>query len=209
MTSCPGEAELVGLVDGALDAASEETVLLHLATCAPCRLLLGRSEAALRYALGGVADTGGLAVTGYAAAHGHVAAEGAPPPRGAVLRGLLVAGLAAACAFVAVTAPRPHAAAPGRAPSAGDVASARDVALDAELDALLADTERLRSDAARLAPSEREILAAGALAAAESRTLTADEVTARRRLADVAERFDGTAAAREAARLLVAAEHGR
>src|SRR5262245_13249640 len=84
MTSCPSELELVEFVDGALGAAAAERVEEHLVACGSCRELLARSEAALRLALGGIADSA------------------ARPPR--AVRVLTRGRLAAAASFLAAAA---------------------------------------------------------------------------------------------------------
>ena len=80
----------------------------------------------------------------------------------------------------------------GAAPDPGD-----------ELDELLRRALRLRDHAGDGA-SGRDLLAEGALAAAETRAFTLGRDAATARLHDVVERFPGTPAAREARALLAA-----
>jgi anti-sigma factor ChrR (cupin superfamily) len=197
MTSCPAEEDLVLFVEGDLGEARTEEVAEHLVQCEDCRRLLGRSEAALRYALGGLAD-----------------AESAAPvvarPRGRLLRVALAASAAAAAVvaaavFVVRGADESRNVArvgtPADAPHTAIEAPPRPATIADQIALLQARAERL---AATPSPAdESSDVALAALAAAEAR-LDLGMDTGRARLADVVEEFPGTTAAREARARLAA-----
>ncbi len=179
---CPDEADLVALVDGDLAREREDAVITHLALCADCRGLLGRTEAALRYALGGIADG---EMVGDAESTPEPVGPRAALPRRPWLR--LSAPLAAAAAIVVAVAlaqndtgerawttrgPQPAAAqtleTAGR-DAAQPITQSSDAHIDAQLNELLARTRRVRADAALDATAEEEDLLAGLLAAREAR----------------------------------------
>lgn len=204
MISCPDERELLELVDGDLAEDRADDVVDHLGCCEECRLALGRSEAALLYALGGLADTGRWSATPTpsvpAATDGNVdepdAAE--QPERRPLLR-LAVPALAAAAAMLVGALALLTDGSP--APTRPDDLVGAAPRPETELRGLLARAEALR-DTSPTAPDSRDLVAAGALAAAEARIWTLGPEAARARMQDVVERFPGTAAAREARALL-------
>ncbi len=199
MISCPPERELLELVDGELAAERADAVGEHLALCADCRVLLGASEAALRFATGGLADSGRWTPG--------PASMPTPVPTPVPVRRLrwkrLVAAAVVLIAVGGVWALPPSATAP-KSKSASTVASATPTAPDAEIAALTARIDRLHARAQSATLRPRELLATGALAAAEARSITAGTGARDARLRDVIERFDGTVAAREARALLAA-----
>jgi anti-sigma factor RsiW len=152
MTSCPAEPDLLALVDGDLDARRAIEVTAHLAECAACGRALAQAEAALCYALGGLADAERVATV-------RVPVETAVP-----LRQRLAALAAAALLCVCVTS----LARRGNDPVARSAQSARSL----ESAALVAHLDRLLDDARRLArtptPDEAHD-AVAALASAEAR----------------------------------------
>jgi DNA-directed RNA polymerase specialized sigma24 family protein len=181
MTSCPSEEELVLLAEEALEPAAADAAVAHLAECEACRLLLGRSEAALRYALGGMADAEAAVPAGRSAptrprAWPRVAAAAAVLV-GFAVGGVLVARSQRNAVPEVVTTP------------------------ESRLDALLATAERLAAPSP--ADADESDVALAAFAAADAR-LALGMTTAEARLADVVERFPGTVAAREARARLAA-----
>jgi len=210
MTSCPDDRELLELVDGELTPEQAIDVIEHLTECAPCRMAIGRSEAALDYALGGLSDTGRWSLGPAAELLPVAPLKRRHPGRRRWLAG---GGLAAAAAlfFALYLLPGPS---QGVATDAGSVADAADTHMDthvtatgpqAELQLLLARAERLRDTAGSESQNDgRELLATGALAAAQVRAWTVGPDAARVRVQDVIERFPGTSAAREARALLAA-----
>lgn len=208
MTSCPSEEDLVLFVEGTGWDAPEpgsEAVADHLTACAACRALVARSEAALRYALGGVADRSRVA-------------GGADVRRArstASTRRSVAPWLAAAAAVVAAIAGTwgilrspgvggdvgVRGATVAHAPSIGGRAA--DAA--AQVDELLARADRLAA-AARPEPASDAALAA--LAAADAR-LGLGMPTAAARYEDVIDRFPGTPEAREARARLAQIGGGR
>jgi len=201
MTSCPDDRELLELIDGELRPEREAVVVEHLAGCEDCRRGVGRSEAALTYALGGLADSGRWAPdrrrAPVAAAH--------PAWTRTRLAGIAALALAATLVAAVVLSGDPS-------PGVGvdpefALESARKEGPRTELRNLLARAERLR-DRADEAPDGRDLLAAGALAAAEVRVWTVGQAAARARVQDVIERFPGTPAAREARAHLASAAWG-
>jgi hypothetical protein len=187
MTSCPSEEDLVLLVEDGADAAPEAAA--HLAECEACRRLLGRSEAALRFALGGLADE---------AAASPVLAPAAPRR----LR------FVAAAAAVLVAAALGGVALLDAGGDRGDVAAAPPTvpgSPEARIDALLAAAERLAAPVPE--DDDGADVALAALAAAEAR-VALGMPTAAARLRDVVDAFPGTAAAREARARIDALEGG-
>jgi len=212
MTSCPDDRELLELVDGELRPEREFEVVDHLAECADCRLALGRAEAALDFALGGLADTGRWSPRSVTRAS--PAASPAPGPAALNIRamGIRAPGVCAlataATLLVALAVSSKHSDRLGGDSDAASLgATPRQIAElepSAELHMLLARAEQLR-DAVVPAHDGRDLLAAGALAAAEVRAWTVGPGAARARVRDVVERFPGTPAARDARALLASA----
>lgn len=181
MTSCPAETDLIGLVDGDLAPARAEEVTGHLADCAECRVALGRTEAALRYALGGLVDL-----------------SSAPPRRRSVRRAAPAMALAAAVlvAFGWFAARTDRPASPGSHPTPAAPGTAL---AQTRID----DLER-RLDRLLVPPTPVEYGALEALGAAEARAILRGPEAARGALLAVEEDFPGTAAARIARERLVA-----
>lgn len=200
MTSCPDEAEVVLLLDDTADGPRPESdaVIAHLAECEACRLLLARSEASLRAALGGVADAADAAVA--SARHG-VAFDGGARPvaRVLTLRRAAAAAAVVAAAFAGWTLARrsPATDLPDRetatAPGAPSAPAPRSV--EEDLRDLLDEASRLAEVPA--AAEQSDEIALAALAAAEAR-IDLGLPTGAARLRDVVERFPGTPEAREA-----------
>ncbi|MCE9638006.1 MAG: hypothetical protein K8T90_20080 [Planctomycetes bacterium] len=205
MTSCPAEEELVLHVEGDLDPRRADAVADHLVECEACRRLVGRSEAALRYALGGLADAERTATVAVAEA-----APATRPPR-VVRRAALSAAVGiAATVLVAVALRSSNAQAPSV--SSADVGTVAHVArapltLDDEINALLARTARLAAPVHADESNDSDVSLA-ALAAAEAR-IDLGMDTGAARLRDVVERFPGSTAAREARARIAALEGGR
>ncbi len=211
MTSCPDDRELLELIDGELTPEQAIDVIEHLTECAPCRMAIGRSEAALDYALGGLSDTGRWSRVPAAELQPVAPLKRRHPRRRRWLAG---GGLAAAAAlFLALyLLSSPSQDVPT---DVGSVANVADSHADthvhptgpqAELQSLLARAERLRDTAGSESQDDgRELLATGALAAAQVRAWTVGADAARVRVQGVIDRFPGTSAAREARALLVSA----
>ena len=213
---CPGEERLVGVVDG---DACDDALLDHLAGCDDCRALLGRSEAALRYALGGLAD-GELRVE---------ARETAPRvPVTANHPRLLLLGALAAVVLVAAlldlrSAPpvaRPGTPAPAAETARGIAAGGAGV-VDRPVTTVDPDAARLRAVAERIerllagdespgiVAEERERLALAALATAQTRGDVLGAAARDRALRGVVERYPGTRGSEVAAARLAAREESR
>ena len=214
MASCPTEQELVGLVDGDLTEVRAAEVADHLAECADCRALLGRSEAALGYALGGIEDA---AVPAYVARGNDLTsgidegADGDPavaaPPASSLqppaCRSWAVWTPVAAAAVLLV------AVVVATSTSEPTVAPRTEVAeRDAGLQALLADARRL-ADAPSPGVPVQEELALAALSSAETRLSVGLAAEGAERLRQVSERFPGTVAANESLVRLAALERPR
>lgn len=197
MTSCPAEEDLVLLVEGDLDQRRADAVTDHLVACEACRRLVGRSEAALRYALGGLADaerTAGVA---------------RPVRR---VRWVAVSAAAGVAATLLVALALHHDDAEAPAATTADVgtvspAPASPRTLDDEINALLARTERLAAPVHAGEGDDSDVSLA-ALAAAEAR-IDLGMDTGAARLRDVVERFPGSPAAREARARIASLEGGR
>jgi hypothetical protein len=216
MTSCPDEADVVLLLDDSADAAGPkaEAVIAHLAECEACRLLLARSEASLRAALGGLTDADAAVVTSAAPAADDAGADAGavahgPLPRVLTLRRFAAAAAVVAAAVVGFAFARRDAAAtgPGRetatAPGATQTPAPRTALPRTALPRTVEEEMRhLLAEAARLADApapgeESDEIALAALAAAEAR-IELGVPTGAARLRDVVERFPGTPEAREA-----------
>ncbi len=218
MTSCPDEADVVLLLDDTADATDAadatgpkaEAVIAHLAECEACRLLLARSEASLRAALGGLADAAAVAVT--TADDGRSDDAPRPHPRLLALRRFAAAAAVVAAAFAGWAFARRDAATPalGRetanvpdretatapeSPRAGAPTTTAPRTLEEEMRQLLAEATRLAE--APAAGEQSDEIALAALAAAEAR-IDLGVPTGVARLRDVVERFPGTPEAREA-----------
>ncbi len=202
MTSCPGESRLIRLIDGDLTSSEEAVAVDHLAACDECRALLGRSEAALRYALGGIAD----------AERAPASAAAAPAPRRPAR--FRVAALAAAMLASATVAgvtwkTVQHARRPARAVPTICVLPAvtPEMMREVRLDALIQQAESLTVRETSRLSEERDLLALGALAAAETRGDVLGAAPERAGLRNVVAMYPGTSAARvAAARLAEGAE---
>ncbi len=200
MSTCPAEHDLVGLVDGELSPGDETAVVDHLAECADCCALLGRLEASLRFAVGGLADVGEWTE---------------PAPVRALAFAWRRAAIAAAAALV-LAIPVAKLALDRLPPRTLQVQSfftATDAKLFVDDDVAMRDDELvgwLLMDAQALRreqqeegeDEERELLALGAFAAAQTRADVLGDDSARARLTDVVERFPGTSSAREARALI-------
>lgn len=151
MTSCPAESDLLALVDGDLDSARAEELTDHLALCPECALSLARAEAALCYALGGLADQERTAI------------PAAPTPR-AVPWPQGVAALAAAVLLAAGIAALGRSDAGPRSHEA-TVPAPTESAAASHLDVLLSRARALAAQ--RDTPADHAAVAA--LAAAEAR----------------------------------------
>ena len=175
MTSCPSEEELVLFVEDEIPEDQATVLADHVAACADCRRLIARSEAALRYALGGIADR-----------------ERAAPVanrRVAWWWPVAAAAVLVATVTIALHAPNGTQVDPTE-PTEARIATPRSLAV--ELDELLARVERIAAPA----PPESDV-ALAALAAAEAR-IDLGMPTGAARLEDVIDRFPGTPEAREA-----------
>ncbi len=164
MISCPSERELVELVEGDLAPDRTTDVLDHLSVCDDCCGLMARSEAALRYALGGLADTG---------AEVQPVLPETPVVAPRRLRRVLWTALASAAAVVVAVGLARDERALDTAPVASPpiAAPVPQVAptLDARLDDLVARAERCLTPL----PDEAGELLAGLEAAERARTLLA------------------------------------
>ena len=205
MTSCPSEEELVLFVEDELPAEAADDVADHLVACAACRRLVARSEAALRYALGGAADRERVATVA-AAVESRTPAR--MPARFAMRRRAAIAGLvtaaAAAAVLVIVRTPRDDGTV-ARVGTSAVVDPRHPPTLCDEVDGLLARMDRLAAPPSEDGSSD---VALAALAAAEAR-LDLGMATGEARLRDVVERFPGTPESREARARLASLGGGR
>lgn len=197
MTSCPDEPELLALVDGDLEASRGDAVLDHLGDCADCRATIAHAEAALCYALGGLADQERTATP---------VTRSSPLSIRRLLPFAAAAALLVSIGLLAATRSGERKSlttadadsGPDVGPSQVAVGTtlhpARPLTLDERLDALLAETRAL---AARQLDDADDVDygAISALAAAESRTTLIGVEAGRASLAAVVSDFPGTDAA--------------